>query len=126
MQKHLPLLKETLQFMVQQLRSDDKLCIITFDHEVSSSPSPLGTHTLCFKLCYAQMLKKCTNYALFSDLLCYLDIMMCIGMFCDSRSLRDLGIPRLRVIPWNSVHSVEYMKHTGTGNNRECLLLTRC
>lgn len=34
MKNHLPLLKETLQFMVQQLRSDDKLCIITFDHEV--------------------------------------------------------------------------------------------
>ena len=34
MKKHLPLLKETLQFMVQQLRSSDKLCIITFDHEV--------------------------------------------------------------------------------------------
>ena len=34
MKTHLPLLKETLQFMVQQLRSDDKLCIVTFDHEV--------------------------------------------------------------------------------------------
>lgn len=34
MKNHLPLLKETLQFMVQQLRSNDKLCIITFDHEV--------------------------------------------------------------------------------------------
>lgn len=34
MKNHLPLLKETLQFMVQQLRSDDKLCIVTFDHEV--------------------------------------------------------------------------------------------
>ena len=45
MQKHLPLLKETLQFMVQQLRSDDKLCIITFDHEVSSSPSLPSRHT---------------------------------------------------------------------------------
>ena len=34
MKKHLPLLKETLQFMVQQLRSSDKLCVVTFDHEV--------------------------------------------------------------------------------------------
>ena len=34
MKNHLSLLKETLQFMVQQLRNDDKLCIITFDHEV--------------------------------------------------------------------------------------------
>ena len=34
MKNHLPLLKETLKFMVQQLRSGDKLCIITFDHEV--------------------------------------------------------------------------------------------
>ena len=36
MKKHLPLLKETLQFMVQQLRSNDKLCLVTFDHEVNS------------------------------------------------------------------------------------------
>ena len=35
MKDHLPLLKETLQFMVQQLRAEDKLCLITFDHEVS-------------------------------------------------------------------------------------------
>lgn len=34
MKDHLPLLKETLQFMVQQLRAEDKLCLITFDHEV--------------------------------------------------------------------------------------------
>ena len=34
MKKHLPLLKETLQFVVLQLRSSDKLCIVTFDHEV--------------------------------------------------------------------------------------------
>ena len=34
MKEHLPLLKETLQFMVQQLRSEDKLSLITFDHEV--------------------------------------------------------------------------------------------
>lgn len=34
MKDHLPLLRETLQFMVQQLRSEDKLCLITFDHEV--------------------------------------------------------------------------------------------
>ena len=34
MKNHLPLLKETLKFMVQQLRGDDKLCLITFDHEV--------------------------------------------------------------------------------------------
>ena len=45
----------------------------------------VGTRTLCFKfypLCYARMLKNCTNYALFSDLLCYVDIVMCIGMVC--------------------------------------------
>ena len=35
MKDHLPLLKETLQFMVQQLRAEDKLCLITFDHEVN-------------------------------------------------------------------------------------------
>lgn len=34
MKEHLPLLKETLQFMVQQLRGEDKLCLVTFDHEV--------------------------------------------------------------------------------------------
>ncbi len=34
MKDHLPLLKETLSFMVQQLRAEDKLCLITFDHEV--------------------------------------------------------------------------------------------
>ena len=36
MKDHLPLLKETLQFMVQQLRGEDKLCLVTFDHEVST------------------------------------------------------------------------------------------
>ena len=36
MKDHLPLLKETLQFMVQQLRNEDKLCLVTFDHEVLS------------------------------------------------------------------------------------------
>ena len=46
----------------------------------------IGTRTLCFKfypLCYASMLTKCTNYALFSNLLCYFDIMMyiCVYMF---------------------------------------------
>ena len=38
----------------------------------------VGKHTLCLKfypLCYALMLTKRTNYALFSNLLCYFDIM---------------------------------------------------
>lgn len=35
MREHLPLLKETLKFMVQQLRADDRLSLISFDHEVS-------------------------------------------------------------------------------------------
>lgn len=35
MKDHLPLLKETLQFMMQQLRAEDMLSLITFDHEVS-------------------------------------------------------------------------------------------
>ena len=35
MKDHLPLLKETLTFMVQQLRAEDKLSLVTFDHEVS-------------------------------------------------------------------------------------------
>ena len=35
MKEHLPLLKETLKFMVQQLRADDRLSLISFDHEVS-------------------------------------------------------------------------------------------
>lgn len=34
MKEHLPLLKETLQFMMQQLRAEDMLCLVTFDHEV--------------------------------------------------------------------------------------------
>lgn len=34
MKDHLPLLKETLQFMMQQLRAEDMLCLVTFDHEV--------------------------------------------------------------------------------------------
>ncbi len=34
MKEHLPLLKETLCFMIQQLKKDDKLCLVTFDHEV--------------------------------------------------------------------------------------------
>lgn len=34
MKEHLPLLKETLKFMVQQLRADDRLSLISFDHEV--------------------------------------------------------------------------------------------
>ena len=34
MKDHLALLKETLTFMVQQLRAEDKLSLITFDHEV--------------------------------------------------------------------------------------------
>lgn len=35
MRDHLPLLKETLKFMVQQLRADDRLSLISFDNEVS-------------------------------------------------------------------------------------------
>ena len=34
MKDHLGLLKETLSFVVQQLRSEDKLSLVTFDHEV--------------------------------------------------------------------------------------------
>lgn len=34
MKDHLPLLKETLDFMIQQLRPKDKLCLVTFDDEV--------------------------------------------------------------------------------------------
>ena len=36
MKEHLPLLKETLKFMVNQLRADDRLSLISFDHEVSA------------------------------------------------------------------------------------------
>ena len=39
MKEHLPLLKETLQFMMQQLRAEDKLSLITFDHEVNLNSS---------------------------------------------------------------------------------------
>lgn len=35
MKDHLPLLKETLLFMVQQLTAKDKLCLITFDDKVT-------------------------------------------------------------------------------------------
>ena len=38
MKDHLPLLKETLQFMMQQLRAEDMLCLVTFDHEVCTEP----------------------------------------------------------------------------------------
>lgn len=34
MKDHLPLLKDTLQFMIQQLRPRDQLCLVTFDDEV--------------------------------------------------------------------------------------------
>ena len=34
MKDHLPLLKETLSFMIQQLRSEDKLSLVTFDKKV--------------------------------------------------------------------------------------------
>ena len=37
MKDNLPLLKETLQFMVQQLRPEDRLCLITFDHLVCAN-----------------------------------------------------------------------------------------
>ena len=43
MKDHLPLLKETLKFMVQQLRSEDKLCLVTFDHEVCELDSTHST-----------------------------------------------------------------------------------
>lgn len=36
MRPHLPLLKETLLFMIQQLRPKDQLCLVTFDNEVRS------------------------------------------------------------------------------------------
>lgn len=35
MKNHLPLLKDTLKFVIKQLRPDDKLFLATFDHEVS-------------------------------------------------------------------------------------------
>ena len=35
MKDHLPLLKETLHFMIQQLRPKDQLTLVTFDHQVS-------------------------------------------------------------------------------------------
>ena len=34
MKSHLPLVKDSLQFMVQQMRAEDRLSLITFDHEV--------------------------------------------------------------------------------------------
>lgn len=34
MKDQLPLLKDTLQFMIQQLRPRDQLCLATFDDEV--------------------------------------------------------------------------------------------
>lgn len=34
MKDHLPLLKETLTFMVQQFRAGDRLSLVSFDHEV--------------------------------------------------------------------------------------------
>ena len=34
MKNHLPLVKDSLQFMVQQMRAEDRLSLITFDHEV--------------------------------------------------------------------------------------------
>lgn len=46
MKEHLPLLKETLQFMMQQLRAEDMLSLITFDHEVQNPPS----HRQCYYL----------------------------------------------------------------------------
>ena len=35
MKDKLPLVQESLQFVVKQLRQDDKLAVITFDHEVN-------------------------------------------------------------------------------------------
>jgi len=46
MKDNLPLLKETLQFMVQQLRAEDKLCLVTFDHEVTITPHEASCHSL--------------------------------------------------------------------------------
>ena len=51
MREHLPLLKETLKFMVQQLRADDRLSLISFDHEVSESEMcSLGEVVYLYKL----------------------------------------------------------------------------
>ena len=44
MKDKLPLVKESLKFMVQQLRGEDKLAIITFDHEVCVK----NFYLLCF------------------------------------------------------------------------------
>jgi Mg-chelatase subunit ChlD len=49
MKGHLPLLKETLQFMVQQLRSSDRLCIITFSDEMKTE-LPLTAMTVSGKV----------------------------------------------------------------------------
>lgn len=35
MKDKLPLVKESLLFMIQQLRHEDRVCLFTFDHEVS-------------------------------------------------------------------------------------------
>ena len=43
MQPHLPLLKETLLFMVQQLRPKDQLCLVTFDNKVRRKEHLGGT-----------------------------------------------------------------------------------
>ena len=37
MKEHLPLLKETLRFMIQQLRPRDQITLITFDDQVKMS-----------------------------------------------------------------------------------------
>ena len=37
MKNHLPLVKDSLQFMVQQMRAEDRLSLITFDHEVEEN-----------------------------------------------------------------------------------------
>ena len=40
MKDHLALLKDTLKFVIKQLRSDDKLFLATFDHEVGLPLKP--------------------------------------------------------------------------------------
>lgn len=51
MKDHLPLLKETLQFMMQQLRAEDMLYLVTFDHEVYlKNVHDLTLHKMSFLL----------------------------------------------------------------------------
>jgi hypothetical protein len=45
MRPHLPLLKETLLFMIQQLRPKDQLCLVTYNEEVLRIESGLLENT---------------------------------------------------------------------------------